>query len=297
MSGNVPEGLSVEFGTVTHAVGHSLPFERTLATIKRIGFDSILLLTSRDADPVAPDGTCKDPFPDILRSDPEHVRKAVRSAGLDIGALHFSGKIDLDTDAGIDPTTEALSEYARFAVALGCRTLSHPVPSCGRTGLPAEQKREQIQRLARCMNTVAQRFEGDGLHVVVDIHYGSWVESLDDCRLLLNEMDCPASGILLNIGHQTTAQSYGWLLVDEYPDRIHAVGWKDHSLAPGRPRPMWSIELGTGHSPFPLYVGALKRHVADRVHFINCEHLPDDERVAALVRSHQYMVALWEQVK
>ena len=92
----------MKFGVVTHAVGHHQSFEKTLETIKSLGFDSILLLTNRNAEIVNAESTSKTPFPNILDSDPEHVRKAVRNAGLEIGALHFSGKIDIESDEGIE---------------------------------------------------------------------------------------------------------------------------------------------------------------------------------------------------
>lgn len=286
----------MKFGVVTHAVGHHMSFEKTLETIRQIGFDSILLLTSRQADPVSPEGTSKSPFPNVLDSDPEHVRRAVRNAGLEIGALHFSGKIDVESDAGVEPTAAALKEYAACALALGCKRLTHPVPTCGWSKMPAEEKAAEIKRLAVCMSEVAETFLGQGLRVGVDIHHRAWVEGLDDCRLLLDSMPCENAGILLNIGHMTTAEGYGWLLVDEYPNRIPAVGWKDHSLARDRPRPMWSIELGTGHSPFELYIKAFKRRPADRAHFINCENVPDEERIAILKRSREYLMKLWDEV-
>ena len=299
----------MKFGTVTHAVGHHMSFERTLDTIKEIGFDSILLLTtrrddsldtekvrtSRGADTVGPDGTCPSAFPNVLDSNPEHVLKAVRNTGLEIGSLHFSGKIDVETDEGIEPTTAAMKEYAQYALALGCKFLTHPVPGCGRSKVPTEEKEEPIRRLAACMNATAEAFEDRGLRVGVDVHHRSWVEGLDDCRLLLDSMPCQNAGLLLNIGHMTSAEGYGWLLVDEYPNRIPVVGWKDHSLGKDRPQPMWSIELGTGHSPFELYIRAFKRNPDERAHFINCENVPDEERVDALKNSHQYLLKLWEE--
>ena len=108
----------MRFGVVTHAVGHHLSFEKTLAAIKELGFDFILLLTSRGAEPVNAEGRSESPFPNVLDSDPEHLRKAIRNAGLEIGALHFSGDIDIDSDAGIEPTIAGLKEYAAYALAL-----------------------------------------------------------------------------------------------------------------------------------------------------------------------------------
>lgn len=286
----------MKFGAVTHAVGHKMPFEKTLATIRELGFDSVLLLTSRNGEPVRADGTCPEAFPDILRSDPEHVLKAMNNAGLEVGALHFSGNIDVESDKGIEEAIPALREYASYALSLDCKFLTHPVPGCGRTHVPTQEKASQIRHFARAMNTIAQEFAHLGLKVACDIHHASWVEGLDDCRLLLDSMPCRNAGILLNIGHLTTAQAYGWLLVDEYPDRIPVVGWKDHTLAKDRPKPMWSIELGKGHSPFQLYISRFKRHPDERIHLINCENVPDEERVAVLGRSLKYLRRLWEEV-
>lgn len=286
----------MKFGAVTHAVGHTMPFERTLDTIKGLGFDSVLLLTRRDGEPVRADGTCPEPFPDVLRSDPAHLLTAMGNAGLEIGAVHFSGKIDLTSDAGVEQALPQLREYAQVTLALGCTYLTHPVPGCGRMHVPTEEKVAEITRLAHCMNSTAEAFVERGLKVGCDIHQTAWVEGLDDCRLLIDSMPCANAGILMNIGHLTTAQAYGWLLVDEYPDRIPVVGWKDHSLAPDRPRPMWSIELGTGHSPFELYIRRFKQHPAERVHLVNCENVEDEHRVAALRRSREYLQRLWDEV-
>jgi len=286
----------MKFGAVTHAVGHHLPFEKTLSIIKELGFDSALLLTQREGTPLSPDGTCEKPFPDLLASDPEHVKKALANAGLEAASVHFSGTIDIASDEGVERTIEDLKEYAAFNLAIGCKFCTHPVPTCGQSLLPTEEKANEIKRLARCMNAIADAFADQGLQIGCDIHHRAWVEGLDDCRLLLDSMPNPNAGILLNIGHMTTAQSYGWLLVDEYPSRIPVVGWKDHSLAPDRPRPMWSVELGTAHSPFELYAKAFKAHPAERVHLVNCENVDDEERVGALGRSLKYMRDLWERV-
>jgi sugar phosphate isomerase/epimerase len=270
-----------------------MSFERTLAVIKHLGFDSILLLTTREGVPVGADGACPKPFPDILRSDPQHVLKAMSNAGLEIGGVHFSGKIDVESEEGAARTLAQLSEYAQCALALGCKFLTHPVPFCGRPHAPTEEKAPQIKRLARCMNATAEAFAGRGLKVACDIHYRAWVEGVDDCRLLLDSMPCKNAGLVLNIGHLTTAQAYGWLLADEYPDRIPVVGWKDHSLAKDRPRAVQSVELGAGHSPFELYLDRLRNHGGARIHLVNCENVPDEQRQAALGRSLDYLRRLW----
>ena len=288
----------MEFGMVTHALGRTIPFEEMLATTKELGFASILLLTSHNGEPVRADGTCPKTFPDILRSDPEHVLRAMNNAGLEIGSIHFSAGVATDSEEDVDATIAALRLYAECALSLGCKFLTLPVHACasGQMHVPTEEKAPVIKRYARLMNTVAEEFADQGLKVGCDIHSTAWVEGLDDCRLLLDSMPCKNAGLLMNIGHLTTSEVYGWILVDEYPDRIPVVGWKDHTLAQDRPERMWSIELGTGHSPFELYIKRFKQHPADRLHLVNCEDVADEQRVGALRRSLKYLQDLWEEV-
>jgi len=288
----------MKLGVVTMALGRGYSFERGLAKFKEIGFDYLLLIGRSGAASVAADGTSPDIMPDLMASDPEHVNRALQNAGLEVASAYFAGQpgwMDLESDEGAKATAATLKEYAAGALRLGCKCLSHPVVSYGKSKVPTEEKAEGIKRLADCMSETAEAFSTEGLKVCVDIHHRAWVEGLDDCRLLLNSMSSPNAGILMNIGHLTTAEAYGWLLIDEYPDQIPCVGWKDHSLAPDRPKPMHSIELGTGHSPFELYIRGFKRHPADRIHVINCEDVEDEERPAALKRSLEYLRKLWEE--
>ncbi|NOZ21666.1 MAG: sugar phosphate isomerase/epimerase [Planctomycetes bacterium] len=288
----------MKFGVVTMALGHEgYSFEAGLAKFREIGFETVLLIGRCGAQQVAADGTSPVIMPDILASDPEHVQRALRNAGLELGSVYFAGKagwMDIESDEGAKATGAALKEFGEGAVRLGCKVLSHSVPTCGRSKVPTEEKVGPIKRLAACMSETAEAFAEHGLKVCVDVHHKAWVEGLDDCRLLLNSMSSPNAGLLMNIGHLTTTEAYGWLLIDEHPDRIPCVGWKDHSLAPDRPKPMWSIELGTGHSPFELYVRRFKAHPAERVHVVNCENVPDEERPVVLKRSLTYLKQLWE---
>ena len=288
----------MKLGVVTMALGREPSFEEGLGTFKAIGFDHLLLIGVSGARPVASDGTCPDAMPDLLRSDPEHVMVAVRNAGLKIASVYFAGEagaMDIESDEGAARTSRRLTEYGSAALALGCTCLAHPVQSCGRTRLPTAEKVEPIKRLARCMSEAAESHHDRGLRVCVDVHYRAWVEGLEDCRLLLDSLASPNAGLLMNTGHLATAEAYGWLLVGEYPDRIPCVGWKDHSLAPDRPRPMHSVELGAGDCPLDLYVREMRRHPAERVHVLNCEHVPDPERPEALKRSLAYLRRLWEE--
>lgn len=285
-----------QLGAIIMTVGQGHSFESGLAEISRIGFDNVGLINSPGNSPVSRDGTCPALFPDLGRSDPQHVQKALAASGLPLGSVYVGG-VDISSEAAARSATRYLIEAGAMTLALGCKVMTHAVGSCGRTRVPTADKEVEIKRLAECMSAAAEAHAGQGLRIGADVHYRGWVEGLDDCRLLLNSVTTPHAGLVLNIGHLTTAEAYGWLLVGEYPDQIHCVGWKDHSLAPDRPQPMYSIELGKGHSPFELYVRELLAHSAERAHTINCEHVPDAERPAVLARSLAYLRRLFETAR
>jgi len=289
----------MDFGVVTMALGRgTCSFEEGLATYRDIGFASVLLIGIEGAQTVSADGTCPDLMPDTLHSDPDHVRRAVENAGLELESVYFGGRagwMDLESASGTEKTLANFREFAEGAVRLGCDCLSHAVASCGVTRRPTAEKKQQIQRLSFCMSETARAFAEHGLTLCADLHYKAWLEGLEDCRLFLNSMTSPNAGLLMNTGHLTTAEAYGWLLVREFPDQIPLVGWKDHSLAPDRPKEMLSVELGTGHCPFELYIREFKKRSTPRIHVINCEDAPQGERVEALRRSLAHLKRLWEE--
>ena len=90
------------------------PLKKRLKQSKRSA--SILLITDRNVEVVSAVGTSKSPFPNVLDSDPEYVQKAIRNAGFELVALHFSGKIDIENDEGVDPTVVALKDYVTYAL-------------------------------------------------------------------------------------------------------------------------------------------------------------------------------------
>ena len=90
------------------------PLKKRLRQSKRSA--SILLITDRNAEVVSAVGTSKSPFPNVLDSDPEYVQKAIRNAGFELVTLHFSGKIDIENDEGVDPTVVALKDYVTYAL-------------------------------------------------------------------------------------------------------------------------------------------------------------------------------------
>ena len=287
-------------GVVTHAVGHApLPFRECLGRIAGAGGEHILLLTSPKGPAIRPGGPPPaTQFPHILDSDPDEVNRLARAAGLRVSCLYAGGLTRVESDAALAGSRAALEPYRDQALALGCAGLVLSAQAAEAPGLPLDAKRDSLRRLARLLDALAAGGQGR-LSVSVDVHYRSVVESLDDCRFLAGEVTEPGAGLLLNIGHLTTCRQEGWRLVEEVPQRIPVVGWKDHSLAQGRPADVYSVELGTGDSPFERYIHAFKAPGAadpERVHLVNVEHPPAGEEVPALRRSLAWLRRRWPEV-
>jgi sugar phosphate isomerase/epimerase len=302
MAGEVERENGVpSFGVVTHAVGHApMPFATCLQKIAAAGGEHILLLT-RPQGPVIRAGAppAEAQFPNIVESDPQEVGRVVAAAGLRVSSLLPGVPTMVGSEAAVDETRAALDPYLARALELGCASLCISAPRAAAPGLDVRDKRDDLRRLARLMDALAVG-AGGRLTVAVDVHYHSLVETAADCRFLVEAQAAQRAGLLLNVGHLTTAGQEGWTLVEEYPARVHVVGWKDHSLAEDRPSPVYSVELGTGDTPFERYIRAFKAAGgsadAGRVHLVNVEHPPAGEEVPTLTRSIAYLKRLWAEV-
>jgi len=272
-----------------------MPFPDCLQRIAEAGGEHILLLTS-PAGPAIRRGqpAPESQFPDVLASEPEEVRRLASAVGLRISSLLAGRRATVDSDAAVADALAALVPYRDAARQLGCAALCLSSPGVAAPDLPVQAKRTELVRLARLMDALAAGAEGQ-LTVSVDVHYHSLVETVADCEVLVAAMYEPNAGLLLNIGHLTTAGQEGWRLLETAPERIHVVGWKDHSLAADRPHPVYSVELGTGDGPLRRYVRACRRLQRTTIHLVNVEHPPHGDEVPTLRRSLAYLRGLWQQ--
>ena len=95
----------------------------------------------------------------------------------------------------------------------------------------------------------------------------------------------------------TTLGETGWTLLEQDAERVHVVAWKDHRVPPPpeATHPIYSVELGTGQSPFANYAVRLPEDGGGRLQLITLEHVPLEQKKGALHRSLQYMQKLWTE--
>jgi sugar phosphate isomerase/epimerase len=284
------------FGIVTHAVGHEqMPFNVCLEKCAATTAEHILLLANPAAAPVRPGMEATSHYPNVLDSDPAELRRVMAAAGLRVGGLLPFVANDVSSEEAAETTRAAFAPWVEAANRIGCSTFCISAPRPSRDETTGEKRNEQLIRLGRLMDALVAASPDPAFTVTVDIHLGALVETVDDARVLVGAAKEKRAGLLLNIGHLTTCRQEGWKLIEEHVDRIHTVGWKDHSLAEDRPNPVYSIELGTGESPFEKYIRAFKATDSSHVtHFVNVEHPPLGDEVPTLQRSFAYLRNLWE---
>ena len=267
-----------------------VPFVTALNDIRDMGFAGVMMLWI-DGGPVLKSGTeATGSFLDLAQCDLKLVRQAFDDAGIEPGLIWTP--VDLSDDAAADKSLDRVRRLRDMALELRCNFIAHSAGLAPAPGMATDKKRESLDRLARVMNAVASETADAPVYVAADVHYHGIAESVSDCEYLISIMDCPNAGPLLNIGHMTTCHQPGWQLPQRHPERVRMVGWKDHLL--GKPdAPVFSVELGTGESPFEKYVPVFKADGVERRHCIAFENVPTIERKEALRRSLRYLEGLW----
>ena len=283
----------MRFSAIIHAMTaagqDTLPLPTACATLYDCGFRGVMLM-SIPGGKVLPAGSIPDAcLLDLAHSDLDEVRRIVSESGLEIVGLYCSG-INPSSPEGIDTSVANLRDGARVAREQGCHHLGHSGGAAPEAGMAVEEKLPLIQRLAAIVDTVAGEF--DEMLFAVDARYHGVIESLADCEAYIAALDSPRAGVLLNTGHMTTCGQPGWGLIERHPERVPVIGWKDHRPDPEGKRPFLSVELGTGETRLDCYIESARGQYMDRVHVINVESVPMEEKAPALAASLQHLMRL-----
>jgi len=290
----------MNFGTSVHALtdwGQPVKsFQQVLSETAEIGFASIMLMHAPGGPVINANSTdAPTPMIDLAQSDLAIVRQTVEAHGLKVACV-YQGLTKVGNDEEIAATTQGLAALAQMAEALGTDIVLPNAGAAPQPQMPLAEKDQLIVALAQAM-TDALQDAPPATKIAPDVHYGGIIETVADCEELYRWAPNTRIGITLNIGHMTTLGQQGWTLLEEEDERVHVVAWKDH-LVPPPPEathPIYSVELGTGQSPFAEYAKRLPADGGGRLHLITFEHVPLAEKKEALRRSLQYMQKLWEE--
>jgi sugar phosphate isomerase/epimerase len=289
----------MEFGTSVHALtdwsAEVKPFRQVLGEAAELGFTQIMLMNLPGQAALTADNEPQGAMIDLEQSDLSLVREAVAEAGLTVCCAYQA----LMRVANEDEAAETVTGLMKLAdLALGLQT-DVLLPNAGLAPAPKTptmEKRELLDRLSRVVTEALETIPSH-LKIAPDIHYGGVLETVADCLYYFDQVKDPRGGITLNIGHMTTLGEEGWRLLELHPERVHVVAWKDH-LVPPPPEAthaVYSVELGTGQSPFERYAKLLPGDGGPHKHLITFEHVPLAQKKAALGRGLQYMRKLWAE--
>ena len=289
----------MRFGTSVHALtdwsAEVKPFRAVLGEAASLGFDGIMLMHLPGQAALTADNDPQGAMIDLEVSDRRLVRQAVADAGLEVWAL-YQGLMKVADKEEAAGTVRGLTRLAEMGTELGTDILLPNAGVAPRPLMPAAEKDALIRRLADVVARVLDAAP-PAVKIAPDIHYGGVIETVADCERLFELVPDPRAGITLNIGHMTTLREEGWRLLEDHPERVHAMAWKDHLLQPppDHPHAVYSVELGTGDSPFERYARLIPADGGPHRHLVTFEHVPLAEKAPALGRSLHYLRALWER--
>lgn len=285
----------LEFGSGIHAIAGfgepGKPFRQCIRELASAGYAHFMLMGWEPNAGVGADGDAPQAFINFFESDRAALLKTVAGHGMRISSIYPGfGLFNLR-----DPqeTIDKLLRYRDFAWSIGVRQMIHPTGAAKQPTAPLdEDKRRDIRTVAQIMDAVASDAPGQVFRMAIDIHYNATLETIADCEYFMDCTSNPAAGFCLNMGHQTTSNQPGWELLERYPERIQVMAWKDH-LVPGEPdKPVVSVELGKGHTPFKRYIEVWRRVPTQALQMITMEDVPHEERLEILNRSRIYLEKL-----
>lgn len=286
------------FSTSVHALTEwSQPVKGFRAVLKEageLGFGGIMLMHLPGQEALTAESDPQAAMIDLEQSDPAAVRAAVAEAGLQVACV-YQGLMRVADEEQAQASAEALGRLVELAGVMGTNVVLPNAGAMPRPLMPAAEKEADLQRLVGVVQEALRGAPAE-LRIAPDVHYQGVLESVGDCRRYFELIADQRAGITLNIGHMTTCRQEGWRLLEDYPERVHVVAWKDHLLNPPaeHKHAVCSVELGTGDSPFERYVEVLPADGGQHMHLITLEHVPLEEKAGALGRSLAYMQGLFE---
>ena len=140
-------------------------------------------------------------------------------------------------------------------IVLGNDPYGDPVRTkhAGRITPDLEMSQEQWQTFASGANYVARRVMDEaGLRTVFHHHIGTWVETPDETRRLLDLTDPAILGLCFDTGHWAFAGGDPVQGIHEFSDRIWHVHFKDHEpdVARQSREQAWDGPTSVGHGVF-----------------------------------------------
>lgn len=159
--------------------------------------------------------------------------RIIREAGLEPAPGTFAFELAEDGGPSAKETVEAFRETARGYAELGLRHLFvipavlPDAPRAARPACGAEADEARLDRIVTLLTAVSQAVVAEGVLPILHPHVGTWIETAEETRYVLDHIDASLLGFGPDVGHLTWAGADPVELVEQYADRVHGMHLKD----------------------------------------------------------------------
>lgn len=183
-----------------------------MADIKKAGFDA--------AHTRIPEGVSADEY-----------GKAVREAGLTPAAGTTAVNLP-EAEADIERDVDAIRSLARAYSTLGLSEVFimarvGPEVRINRPALGTDADDARLDRFVEVLSRAGEAAVAEGVLPILHPHVGTWIETEQETRYVLEHVDEALLGFGPDIGHLSWAGADPILLIEEYRDRVRGVHMKD----------------------------------------------------------------------
>jgi sugar phosphate isomerase/epimerase len=268
-----------------------VPFMTALGTIAGAGFDYVSLLARAGGSVLRPRGYPPQTFIDVFASDLETLKGSLCRFGLSCTHIHAGG-LDVSSDDSAAASAGIIAACAVATRNVGCSVMTFGIGPVLPRDLPEDERYRYLDRAARAFSEIHNVLQDLPIRLGVDIHYRSPIETVAQATYVIESSGQRQVGLCLNTGHLASAAQAGWSLIEDLPEAVAIVAYKDHS--PSEEEPYFkSMRLDRGSTPNHEYVSALQQSGLDVYQVVSIEHEAWDDKGSALYASRRYIEDLW----
>jgi sugar phosphate isomerase/epimerase len=177
---------------------------------------------------------------DAVKTSPEEVQSLCKNYNLRLTALHAGGLETLD-----DQALNESVEYIKFVSDMAEKLDVEKVIFTG-----GERIESNLTRYISGLKEILDHIEGKNIVICVENHYQNQIETIEDMKLITEELPHPQIGLTVDTGHFTSSKISLDDVIEQLGPKIKHVHIKDH-------KGTQSVGLGRGETKNKEFVRKL----------------------------------------
>ena len=190
--------------------------------------------------------------------------------GLALAPGYFVCRSD-GRDGAEDEVVAAAQAVARQHAELGQRdiglglAMARDAVRVGRPARGAERDDTRLNAITALIGRIAEAMRAEGIRPALHPHVGTWVETEQEARAVLDAFDAATLGFLPDTGHLAWAGADVPGLISKYAERVPFLHVKDCQAERSRKRPQRELELPADSVGRPVGRTGPRRAAHERV--------------------------------